>query len=214
MQLKIIVRWALGVGVIAGVVFFSLSPFFLVPRLSAQGSYVAKSVVVDIKPSNSLKEQISPGLPVRLKIPTINLNVELEHVGITLRGALDVPKGRANAGWFKFGPRPGEEGVAIIDGHFGFWKNDVPAVFNNLNKLRKGDVLSVEDQKGKVVNFVVREVRRYDPKADTSEVFVSNDEKAHLTLITCDGVWNKFLKTYSKRLVVFTDREGEISPAL
>ncbi|MDO8558807.1 MAG: class F sortase [bacterium] len=81
------------------------------------------------------------------------------------------------------------------------------SVFDNLNKLRKGDVLYIEDDKGVIVSFVVRESRNYDPNADASDIFNLNDGKPHLNLITCEGVWDEASKSYSKRLVVFTDKE-------
>ena len=152
------------------------------------------------------QEQVSPGLPMRLKIPKINVDAVVEYVGLTPQGAVGVPKGPSNTAWFDLGPRPGEKGSSVIVGHFG-WKNGIPAAFDNLNKLRKGDKLYVEDDKGAIISFVVRESRRYDQKADASDVFSSNDGKPHLNLITCEGIWSKVSKSYSNRLVVFTDKE-------
>ncbi|TSC81971.1 MAG: hypothetical protein G01um101420_754 [Parcubacteria group bacterium Gr01-1014_20] len=152
--------------------------------------------------------QADSGLPVRLKIPSINVDAPVEYVGLTPNGAMDAPKESANVAWFNQGPLPGESGSAVIAGHFG-WKNGKASVFDDLHKLRKGDKLSVEDGKGAVTTFVVRESRRYDPKADASDVFGSSDGKTHLNLVTCEGVWDKASKTYSQRLVVFTDKEVE-----
>ena len=75
--------------------------------------------------------------------------------------------------------------------------------------MNQGDKIYIEDEKGKAITFVVREKRSYDPKADASEVFSSDDEASHLNLITCEGSWNKDSKSYPKRLVVFTDKEGD-----
>ncbi|MDP2664469.1 MAG: class F sortase, partial [bacterium] len=75
-----------------------------------------------------------------------------------------------------------------------------------LYKLRKGDIVYIEDDRGAVISFVVRESQRYDPKADASDVFGSNDGKAHLNLVTCEGIWDEGAKSFSQRLVVFTDR--------
>jgi len=119
-----------------------------------------------------------------------------------------VPKGPASAGWYVLGPRPGEKGNAVIDGHFGY-KNNIPAVFDNLHILQKGDNLYVEDEKGKTVTFVVRELRTYGQNEDASSVFVPSDTKAHLNLITCQGIWNSAQRSYSNRLVVFADEEVE-----
>lgn len=154
------------------------------------------------------QEQInSVGLPVRLKIPTIEVDATVEQVGLTPGGAMDTPKGPDNVGWFNLGTRPGDEGSAVMAGHYGTWKNGKGSVFDNLHKLNKGDKIYIEDDKGATVAFVVRESRNYEPKADAVDVFSSDDEKAHLNLITCEGIWDKDSKSYSQRLVIFTDRE-------
>lgn len=146
------------------------------------------------------------GLPLRLKIPQINGDFLVEGVGVTANGEMDVPKGPTTTAWFNLGPRPGEEGSAVISGHFG-WKNGVAAAFDNLHNLKSGDKIYVESDMSTSTVFVVREVRLYDQHADDTNIFSSNDEKAHLNLITCEGIWNKDQKSYSNRLVVFTDKE-------
>ena len=150
-------------------------------------------------------EQTAPGLPVHLKIPSINVDAAIESVGITSQGDMAVPKSPANAAWYNRGPHPGERGSSVIDGHFGY-KDNIPAVFDNLSKLRSGDKIYVEDEKGATNTFVVSKSRSYDPSANDSDVFVSSDGKAHLNLITCEGAWNAALKSYSNRLVVFADK--------
>jgi LPXTG-site transpeptidase (sortase) family protein len=154
-----------------------------------------------------LDEQISSELPVRLKIPKINIDAKIDPMGLTSDGAMEVPKGGRDVGWYSSGPRPGEIGSAVMDGHYGRWKNGEGSVFDDLNKLEKGDTVYVEDDKGVTTTFVVRELRTYDPNADALDVFSSDDGKSHLNLITCEGVWNKVSKSYSGRLVVFTDKE-------
>ncbi len=151
-------------------------------------------------------EKVNFGFPVRLKIPTINVDAALDHVGLTPGGDLDIPKSPVNAGWYDHGPRPGEKGSSVIDGHFGY-KNNIPAVFDNLHKLQKGDKLYVEDERGTTITFVVRKLSTYRQNEDHSDVFRPSDGKAHLNLITCQGVWNQAVKSYSTRLVVFADKE-------
>ncbi len=139
---------------------------------------------------------------MRLKIPRINVDAAIEYVGVTPRGAMEVPNNTADVGWFKLGPRPGEKGSAVISGHFD-GKNGEAGVFNNLHKLEKGDKLYIKDGKGTTTAFVVRESRTYDP-GYAEEVFSLNDS-VHLNLVTCDGIWDKNKKNYTKRLVVFAD---------
>lgn len=146
------------------------------------------------------------GQPVRLTIPGINVDAAIAHVGLTSDGAMDVPTDPDEVAWYANGQRPGEEGSAVFAGHYDR-KNGLPAVFSDLHTLRPGDKLSVKDEQGVATSFVVRTIRRYDPAADATEVFGSNDGTAHLNLITCEGVWNTAQNSYSHRLVIFTDKE-------
>ena len=144
----------------------------------------------------------SQGFPVRLKIPTINVDSAIEYVGLTSEGNMEVPNNTIDVGWFGLGPHPGEQGSAVIAGHFD-GKNGEAGVFANLHKLKEGDKLYIEDSKGAVISFVVRESRTYDP-GYADDVFSPNDD-AHLNLVTCNGIWDGAKKSYSKRLVVFAD---------
>ena len=62
------------------------------------------------------------------------------------------------------------------------------------------------DEKGSVITFVVREIQIIGGYQNASEVFNSRDEKSHLNLITCGGIWNEFTQNYSERLVIFADK--------
>jgi LPXTG-site transpeptidase (sortase) family protein len=146
------------------------------------------------------------GLPMRLKIPEINVDATIEYVGLNSSGAMDVPKGPVDVAWLQLGPRPGENGSAVIDGHYGTWKNGDHSVFDDLKKLTTGDRLSIVDNKGLIISFVVRESQSYDQNADAKDVFSSSDGKSHLNLITCEN-WDTTSASYTKRLVVFTDKE-------
>lgn len=207
MQFKILLK--LSLFSIVGIISFSILIFFLILDLPAQAFYVKPVKNTVFKEQTSLfAGQAGSGLPIRLKIPKINVYAAIEYVSLTPKGLVGVPKGPVNAGWFNLGPRPGEKGNSVIVGHFG-WKNGIPAVFDNLHKLQKGDKLYVLDKKGTTTTFVVRELRIYGENEDASSVFNSSDGKSHLNLITCEGLWNKTKKSYSNRLVVFTDKEYE-----
>lgn len=36
---------------------------------------------------------------------------------------MDTPKSPFDVGWFRLGKRPGENGSAVVSGHYGKWKN-------------------------------------------------------------------------------------------
>lgn len=204
MQLKILSRRTRLMGMLIGFALSTTLLFYFIPKNSIRSG---SALPIENTVALPKQEEISPGLPVRLKIPGINVDVAIEYVGVTPNGEMGIPKGPSEVGWFELGPRPGEDGSAVIDGHYGRWKNGKGSVFDDLSKLSQGDKLYIEDEKGIAISFVVRESRSYDPKADASDVFESNDGNSHLNLITCEGTWNKASKSYSQRLVVFTDKE-------
>jgi len=177
--------------------------FYFIPRSLARADpeLIIKKAIVYAK-----REQVNYGLPIRLRIPSIDTDAIVEHLGVTPDGIMDAPRNIDNVAWFNLGPRPGEIGSAVIAGHYGL-KNGKASVFTNLYKLRKDDKLYVEDDKGVATSFIVREIRKYDQKADASGIFNSNDGHAHLNLITCEGDWDEVSKSYLERLIVFSEKE-------
>jgi LPXTG-site transpeptidase (sortase) family protein len=159
------------------------------------------------KTQTDTKKQINDiGLPVRLKIPIINVDTTVYNVGLTSSGAMDIKEDPTKVAWYEFGPRPGEIGNAVIAGHYG-WIDNKESIFNNLHNLKKGNEVIITDSNGLSITFSVTESRKFDPNANASSVFYANDNKAHLNLITCDGAWVNSKKSYTDRLVVFTDRK-------
>lgn len=156
--------------------------------------------------NNVLPSKEKVGLPVRFKIPKIKVDTIIEGVGIAPDGTMGVPKGPLDVAWYNLGPRPGESGSAVIDGHSG-WKDNIKAVFDDLYKLKKGDKIYIEDDKGVTITFIITELKSYTSDQNDLSVFISKDGRSHLNLITCSGPWNDIEKSHPTRLIVFADRE-------
>ncbi len=137
-----------------------------------------------------------------LIIPRIKVNAVIKDMGVTLKGAMAVPSNRIDVGWYSSGTRPGLTGSAVIGGH-NYWNNGT-GVFKNLDKLQIGDAMTVIDAKGVSKTFVVRDMRTFDALDPDSGIFVSQNG-IHLNLITCSGTWNPATKSYTNRLVIYTD---------
>lgn len=204
--------WTLIILVTISVACFALTLFFVnLPRQISYAKQVSSIASQNVSPASemplidSTKNVID--LPVHLIIPKIHVDAELEHVGLTLKGEIGIPKERLNAAWFFHSVRPGEVGSAIITAHYGYWKDGTATVFLRLDRLKKGDQILVEDAGGIVRTFIVQKLQSFDANASVPEVFRSNDEKKRLNLITCEGAWNEKTKSYPKRLIVFAAEE-------
>jgi LPXTG-site transpeptidase (sortase) family protein len=145
--------------------------------------------------------------PMRLLIPKINVDAPVEEVNITSTGELAAPAKNPwdGVGWYKTGPRPGEMGSAVIDGHLD-QPGGSPAVFWKLSQLREGDSVIVMDAQKHTYRFRVTRVASYSPQnAPVQEIF-GNSQGRYLNLITCAGTWIPSERQTTLRLVVYTSQ--------
>jgi hypothetical protein len=149
--------------------------------------------------------QTRVGQPVRIKIPVIAVDAAVEQVGKTPSGEMDVPHDYYATAWYQPGPRPGEPGNAVIDGHVD--STTGKAVFWDLRKLAHGDQIVVVGDDGVERRFTVTETGAY-PHTDVplDRVFGAAPG-IHLNLITCDqtSIFDYNLRQYAGNLVVYAD---------
>jgi sortase (surface protein transpeptidase) len=141
-------------------------------------------------------------LPVRLAIPALGVNAPVEILGLLSDGSMQAPVGWWDAGWYRYGPLPGQTGNAVIAGHLD--STTGPALFWRLTSLGGGDQVIVTLSSGQVEDFLVqRQVSYRDNSAPMGEIF-GPAATANLNLITCGGIWNAALHNYSNRTVIYT----------
>ncbi|MDB5224603.1 MAG: peptidase family protein [Candidatus Adlerbacteria bacterium] len=141
-------------------------------------------------------------VPVRLKIPVIGVDANVEHVGVKPDGSMDTPKDFSNVAWYQDGPRAGAPGNTVIDGHV---NNALTksGVFEHLSQIKKGDYMTLYDAQGHAMLYQVDRVVDYPfDNAPLAEIF-STQGPSQLVLITCDGDWIPDAHSYNQRLVVY-----------
>ncbi len=147
--------------------------------------------------------------PSRLLIPAIGINAAVEEVGILTNGAFagdmatPAQSPWEHVGWYAAGPRPGERGSAVIDGHLDD-QNGSPAVFWNLRKLHADNEVQVVMSNGKKLTFRVTRIAYYPPQAAPLQDIFGNSGGIYLNLITCAGDWIPSQHQTTLRLVVYT----------
>jgi Sortase domain len=171
-----------------------------------KGLSLALSPAVQHTTGSTLKSTVErKANPVRLLISAIGIDATVEEVGVTPAGDLAVPKQNPwqDVGWYESGPRPGERGSAVIDGHLDR-PGGYPAVFWRLRDMRIGDEVVVMDAFGKTLRFHVRDIEFYSPQdAPIQEIF-GNETGTYLNLITCAGDWIASQHQTTLRLVIYT----------
>jgi sortase A len=184
----------------AGAVFLGVG-LLLVAFTLFRAYYYIQSDEINVPDNADLIERNDPlAKPVLLTIPKINLATSIVDVGLTADHSMATPKSFSEAGWFKYGALPGEEGSAVIAGHV---DNGIarPAVFYNLKDLALGDKINVKTKGEAELYFTVTKIETLDYNDRNTDVFTEKGDK-FLKLITCSGKWVSKIKTHDKRLVV------------
>jgi sortase A len=141
-------------------------------------------------------------MPSTLRIPSISVDADVEHVGYTDDGRMDSPVEWENVAWFKYGFFPGAAGNSVIAGHLD--SDTGPAIFANLHQMQPGDEIFVTGADGSELTFVVTDVQSVDAdEAPLDRIFGESDEQ-HLNLITCEGHFDPNAEDYDHRLIVYS----------
>lgn len=140
--------------------------------------------------------------PVRIKIPSIEVDVPLTDLSRNEDGGLNAPPpDDANlAGWDAAGIMPGSTGTAVIAGHVDTRKG--PAAFYGLGSLKKGAKIKIPRKDGLTAHFVVDGVEEYEKDDFPNRKVYGQRARPELRLITCGGSFNK-KDGYSGNVVVY-----------
>lgn len=148
-------------------------------------------------PTASSPESISPAA---IRMSSIGVEAEVDDMGYTDNGGMEVPDNGEDTGWFSPGFKPGQQGNAVIAGHVN--DRSGPAVFYHLDKLKKGDLIEVTGESGETITFEMESAASYPyDDAPIQQIFGASSERS-LQLITCTGEFDDDAGTHRERLVV------------
>jgi LPXTG-site transpeptidase (sortase) family protein len=140
-------------------------------------------------------------VPVRVRIPRIAADLPVVPVGVEASGEMEIPTDVRTAGWYRYGPAPGEAGSAVVTAHVDS-RSQGPGPFQRLHELRPGDRVEVEQADGGVLAFAVQgRTRVLKEELPLGTVF-RRDGGPALTLITCGGDFDEAAARYDENVVV------------
>jgi hypothetical protein len=141
--------------------------------------------------------EVRPG-PTRLRIDGIGVDVDVVPVGVDEAGDMQVP-GPTVAGWYEFGPRPGEPGSALLAAHVDY--DGRPGAFFRLREVAPGDRVEVSGPDGTPLTLAVTEVTRV-PKAGLAATGAfDRSGPARVVLVTCGGPFDRARRSYEDNVV-------------
>src|SRR5207248_4852189 len=158
----------------------------------------------------------SPAPPplAHLLVPAIGINAPIESVEVRTDGTMETPRQSPwnNVGLYNDGPRPGDRGSAVINGHLDRPGGN-PAVFWHLRDLHNGDKVMVVDVNGKTLSFHVTRIMFYLPQDAPVQDIFGNTAGSFLNLTSCAGDWIPTEHQTALRLVIYTSLDSTNSQA-
>lgn len=147
----------------------------------------------------------------RIRIPAVGIDAPIVNVGLEPDGSMAAPDGPDIVGWYSPGTRPGQRGNALLDGHVD-WTDRVTgvartAVFYPLKDLQVGQDIVI-DADGRRHSYRVRESLVFAWDDPSALRVLQPTSEAIVTLITCEGAFDRGARNYSHRRVIIAALTG------
>lgn len=137
--------------------------------------------------------------PVSITIDTIDVaEASIIAVGVNEDLSFEVPPADL-VGWYEFGPRPGEDGSAVLAAHVAY--DGVDGVFRYLSDVDVGSIIQVGFDDGSTSRYRVTDVTDYFKEELPDSLFAQSGDP-QLALITCGGAFNPELRSFDSNTVV------------
>ncbi|MGR6916335.1 class F sortase [[Actinomadura] parvosata] len=141
--------------------------------------------------------------PTAVYIPSIGVAAPLMELGLDADGAIQNPPFNPPnlAGWYRYGPVPGQRGAAVITGHLD--TRTGPAVFARLKEVKRGAQVQVLRADRSVAVFVVDKVEHAPKRGFPAKKVYAKLRYPGLRLVTCGGAFDRQAHSYEENTIVY-----------
>jgi sortase (surface protein transpeptidase) len=142
-------------------------------------------------------------VPVSVDVPSIDAHSSLVPLGLNADKTVQVPPvdQPLQAGWYSYGPTPGQVGPAVVLGHID--GNHQKGIFWRLHEVKKGDQIVVGRQDGSKATFTVSKVDQIAKQSFPTEAVYGNTTAPEIRLITCGGAFDASAHSYLDNIIVY-----------
>jgi hypothetical protein len=137
---------------------------------------------------------------VRLEIGRLRISMPIRPVGVRSDGQMQLPDRPETLGWYRYGPRPGGTGSAVLAGHVDSLRYGIGPLAR-LRTIRPGDRLTVVTSTGRTA-FRVVTAGLIDKQDFPARRLFDRTSSPRLWLLTCGGAYDPRHGGYQDNLVV------------
>ena len=176
------------------------------PAGSGAGAAAQPSTTaVRARPATPAAPPAASGVPVRVTIPALDLELPVLALGVDDQGLMALPDSAFSLAWYRFGPRPADPvGATVIAGHVDTVEEGIGPLAR-LGDLQPGDRIEVVTRRG-TVRYDVTSVDRIAKSVLDLPALFSRAGRARLHLVTCGGDYVADRGGYQDNLVVTARR--------
>jgi hypothetical protein len=141
--------------------------------------------------------------PVKVDIDDAGVHAPLMRLGKNKDGTVQVPpfSKPKYAGWYRYGPSPGERGNAVILGHLD--DEHTAAAFYKLKTARRFEDIEVTRADGTTAVFEIDAVQKVPKSRFPVSLVYGAVRYAGLRLVTCGGTFDYREHSYRDNLIVY-----------
>lgn len=158
-------------------------------------------------PKSTVKKKVSKpslvpsGWPKTLYIPRTGITSPVEDIAFKNKRDFDAPFKWFDVAWYDRGPRPGDQGRAVIFGHLDSYTG--PAAFYQLRNLHTGDIVRIAYKTRHPLNFRVMWRNSYPNNAIPNKFIFAPVRERGLVLMTCTGIFHRDGTGYDRKEIVY-----------
>jgi len=145
--------------------------------------------------------------PVRLVVPDVSIDMPVDPVGVRDDGEMEIPEDADRAGWYRFGPAPGDVGATVLAGHVDSRLTGIGQMAR-LREVVLGAPLTVTTADGTEHAYRVVDVQKVPKEGAPVDRWFDREGAPRLVLVTCGGAFRRDIGHYTDNVVVTAEPVG------
>jgi LPXTG-site transpeptidase (sortase) family protein len=180
------------------------------PRLASSVCLALLVLVASCAPLPALRSSRSLPKPhadarfTRLAVPVLGIDAPVQEKGVDSRNRMEEPDTKDVVAWYHFTSKPGFGSNAVISGHVDWYGTH--GVFARLRELKVGDEVVLEFSDGVRLTYRVTSTEVWPLDNAPVRQIVGPTREEVVTLITCEGQFDRERDDYDARRVVRAKR--------
>lgn len=164
------------------------------------------TAVVDVpRQSSELAPVAQVSAPIRLQIPSVAIDIQIDPVGVQDDGFMQIPETITVAGWYRYGASPSSDtGSTVITAHVDDFIQGV-GPFAALKDMPVDAEIIVTTEDGVEHRYVLESVQSVEKEQVPLDQVFDRAGAPRIVLLTCGGQFDENVRQYSDNVIAIAN---------